>query len=176
MGINKGVNQSISENEFFSSRNLCVSSTWIYWGKEDPSLSCGLLAARLYEFTLLIKFSVFIAISVELCWLYSPRLSIPPRFILQKHTAGLLLFHCCSFLKNTAALPSLDSKLIIGLWCKVWWICGFVLLLFPLIFSIFSPSLSLCQSDSNHLRDLAQKAGAAWCGWYRQEARTFCVG
>lgn len=139
--------------------------------KKNPSPNLGLLMARLYEFRFSIKCHTFRAVSVELCWLYSPRPSAWPWFILQKYTAGSLCFHQHSFPKNTAAQPGLDSKPITGLWCWIWWVVWCVVS--P---PIFPSSLSLCWSDSHHLGDLAQKAATAWCGWYGQEARTFCVG
>lgn len=90
--------------------------------KKNPSPNLGLLMARLYEFRFSIKCHTFRAVSVELCWLYSPRPSAWPWFILQKYTAGSLCFHQHSFPKNTAAQPGLDSKPITGLWCWIWWV------------------------------------------------------
>lgn len=63
----------------------------------------------------------------------------------------------------------LAASLLLGCGVGVGWVFFSPSFLFPSF-------LSLCQSDSHHLGDLAQKTGAAWCGWYGQEARTFCVG
>lgn len=114
--------------------------------KKNPSPNLSLLMARLYEFRFSIKCHTFRAVSVELCWLYSPRPSAWPWFILQKYTAGSLCFHQHSFPKNTAAQRGLDSKPITGLWCWIWWVVWCVVS--PPHLSFFSLSLLERQSPS----------------------------
>ena len=143
-----------------------------HYRKKHPSPRLGLLMARLYKLGFSTKCHKFRGISVEICWLYSPRSSAQPWFILQKHTAGSQ-FHRCSFPQFLLLDLGLTASLLLGSGAGFG---GLAPPPAPSIFSIFLSSLSLCQCDSHHFGDLAQQAGAAWCVWYRHEARTFCVG